>query len=59
MLSGIVAIVLLVLFVGLWIWAWRPARKLDFDDAARLALDDADHARQDRNNETGNKEPRQ
>ena len=59
MLSGIVAIVLLVLFVACWIWAWRPARKRDFDAAARLALDDADGARQDRNNDAGNKEPRQ
>ena len=56
MLSGIVAIVLLVLFVGCWIWAWRPARKRDFDAAARLALDDIDDLRQDRGTQTGNKE---
>lgn len=44
MLSGIITIVLLLLFIGCWIWAWRPARKKDFDAAARLPLDDADKA---------------
>jgi len=42
MLSGIITIVLLLLFVGCWIWAWRPSRKKDFDAAARLPLDEAD-----------------
>ena len=47
MLSGIITLALLVLFVGGWIWAWRPARKASFDAAARLPLDEpeasADH----------------
>ncbi|RMH93845.1 cbb3-type cytochrome c oxidase subunit 3 [Lysobacter pythonis] len=40
MLSGIVTAILLVLFVGGWIWAWNPKRKQAFDAAARLPLDD-------------------
>ena len=40
MLSGIVTSVLLVLFIAGWIWAWRPARKADFDAAAQLPLHD-------------------
>lgn len=40
MLSGIITIALLLLFVGGWVWAWRPARKAGFDAAARLALDE-------------------
>ncbi len=40
MLSGIVTLVLLVMFVVGWIWAWRPARKAEFDAAARLPLDE-------------------
>ena len=40
MLSGIITVALLVLFVGGWIWAWRPARKSSFDAAARLPLDE-------------------
>lgn len=38
MLSGIVSVALLVLFVGGSIWVWRPARKAEFDAAARLPL---------------------
>ncbi|NDK37416.1 cbb3-type cytochrome c oxidase subunit 3 [Pseudoxanthomonas gei] len=44
MLSGIITLALLVLFVGGWIWAWRPARKAGFDAAARLPLDDLEAA---------------
>lgn len=40
MISGIVTALLLVLFVGGWIWAWSPKRKPDFDAAARLPLND-------------------
>ena len=40
MLSGIVTSVLLVLFIVGWVWAWRPARKADFDAAAQLPLAD-------------------
>ncbi|MDO5609722.1 MAG: cbb3-type cytochrome c oxidase subunit 3 [Pseudomonadota bacterium] len=40
MVSGIVTAILLVLFVGGWIWAWSPKRKASFDAAARLPLDD-------------------
>lgn len=40
MISGIVTAILLVLFVGGWIWAWSPKRKASFDAAARLPLDD-------------------
>jgi cytochrome c oxidase cbb3-type subunit IV len=41
MWSGIVTAVLLVLFVAAWAWAWSPRRKREFDEAARLPLDDA------------------
>ena len=44
MLSGIVTSVLLVLFIVGWVWAWRPARKADFDAAAQLPLGDDDEA---------------
>ena len=42
MLSGIITAILLVLFIVGWFWAWSPRRKKDFDEAARLALDDDD-----------------
>lgn len=41
MISGIVALLLLVLFLAAWIWAWSPRRKREFDAAARLPLDEA------------------
>ena len=40
MISGLITIVLLVLFLGAWIWAWNPRRKAEFDAAARLPLDE-------------------
>ena len=41
MISGIITSILLVLFLVGWVWAWSPRRKRDFDEAARLALEDA------------------
>lgn len=40
MWSGIVTALLLVLFIAAWAWAWSPRRKRDFDEAARLPLDE-------------------
>lgn len=39
MLSGIVAIGLLVLFLLCWIWAWLPGRAAEFDRAAQAPLE--------------------
>jgi cytochrome c oxidase cbb3-type subunit 4 len=54
MIGGIVTALLLVLFIGGWIWAWSPKRKQAFDEAARLPLDDgeagADAGRDDKGN---------
>ncbi|HMA11453.1 MAG TPA: CcoQ/FixQ family Cbb3-type cytochrome c oxidase assembly chaperone [Steroidobacteraceae bacterium] len=38
MISGIITAVLLLLFIGGWIWVWRPERKAEFDAAARVPL---------------------
>ncbi|MDR2872079.1 MAG: cbb3-type cytochrome c oxidase subunit 3 [Xanthomonadaceae bacterium] len=40
MLSGIVTAILMVLFIGGWIWAWSPRRKAEFDAAAKMPLSD-------------------
>jgi cytochrome c oxidase cbb3-type subunit IV len=40
MVSGVITAVLLLLFIGGWIWAWSPRRKADFDAAAELPLTD-------------------
>ena len=41
-LRGLTTGILLVLFLGLCAWAWSRKRKKDFDEAARLPLDEAD-----------------
>lgn len=33
-------VILFIAIVGIWIWAWSKKRKPDFDEAARLALED-------------------
>jgi cytochrome c oxidase cbb3-type subunit IV len=38
MISGIITAALLLLFIGGWIWMWRPERKAEFDAAAQLPL---------------------
>lgn len=40
MLSGIISLTLLVLFIIGTIWVYSPRRKTEFDEAARLAVDD-------------------
>jgi cytochrome c oxidase cbb3-type subunit 4 len=40
MWSGIITAVMLLLFIGICIWAFSPSRKRDFDAAARLPLSD-------------------
>ena len=40
MLSGLITLFLLLVFVIGWAWAWRPARRPEFDAAARMPLDD-------------------
>ena len=35
-------IVLMVIFVGIFLWAWSSKRSTDFEEAARLPFDDED-----------------
>ena len=46
MIAGLFTALLLVVFIGCCVWAWSPARKQAFDEAARIPLDD-DTARKD------------
>ena len=52
---GAVTVVLMVLFIGMWIWAWSPKRKKGFDEAANLPFadktTDADTAKKEANHE--------
>lgn len=37
---GALLIAMFVGFIGMWIWAWSKKRKPDFDEAARLPLEE-------------------
>jgi cytochrome c oxidase cbb3-type subunit IV len=41
-ISGIVTATLLVVFLAGWAWAWSPRRRKEFEEAARLPLDETD-----------------
>jgi cytochrome c oxidase cbb3-type subunit 4 len=38
--SGVMAGILLIIFVGLWLWAYSSRRRPAFDAAARLPLEE-------------------
>ena len=40
-LSGLISLVLLLLFVAGWLWVWSPKRRAVFDAAARLPLEES------------------
>ena len=42
LISGVVTALLLLAFIGGWIWAWSARRRPDFDAAAQLALEHDD-----------------
>ena len=51
--SGVMTVVMLVVFVGIMVWAWSGKRRAAFDAAARVPLeDDAEQ------NEPGRSAPR-
>jgi len=43
-LFGVLTAVMLAIFVGGWIWIWRPSQRAVLDAASRLPLDETDAA---------------
>ncbi len=41
-LRGIITVMTLLAFLGIWVWAWSSRRKADFQASAELPLED-DH----------------
>jgi len=39
-LIGVMIVLMMLTFIGIWIWAWRPHHKKEFSDLSRLPLDD-------------------
>lgn len=42
-ISGIITAVLIIVFIGIVFWAYSRKRRKDFEEAARLPLEDEDH----------------
>lgn len=40
--AGVITSVLMLLFIGIWIWAWRPQHRQTFDALAELPMQDGD-----------------
>ncbi|HEX7037320.1 MAG TPA: cbb3-type cytochrome c oxidase subunit 3 [Pseudomonadales bacterium] len=36
--AGVVTVVLMLTFIGIWVWAWLPRHKVSFDRMAALPL---------------------
>ena len=41
-IAGFITVSLLVVFIGIWIWAWRPWHKKSFDEMAHIPMEDKD-----------------
>jgi cytochrome c oxidase cbb3-type subunit 4 len=39
---GVMIVLIMLAFIGIWIWAWLPHHKDVFDDLAQLPLRDED-----------------
>jgi cytochrome c oxidase cbb3-type subunit 4 len=39
---GIITLLVMTVFVGIWIWAWRPRHAKEFDAMARIPMQDDD-----------------
>jgi cytochrome c oxidase cbb3-type subunit 4 len=37
---GVMILLIMLTFIGIWIWAWLPHHKREFTDLARLPLDE-------------------
>ena len=40
LLQAVWTIIVMVVFIGIFIWAWGSGRKKKFDEASRIPLDD-------------------
>ena len=46
---GIVLVMLIIGFAGLWAWAWSKKRKPDFDYLSRLPLEEEERGAPEKN----------
>jgi cytochrome c oxidase cbb3-type subunit 4 len=43
--AGLVTVILMLAFIGIWVWAWLPRHKRSFDALAKLPLEDREAGR--------------
>ena len=43
--AGIVTLIVMLVFLGIWAWAWLPHHKREFDALAELPMKDAESER--------------
>lgn len=41
-IAGAFIVLMMLTFIGIWIWAWLPHHKRDFAELARLPMQDED-----------------
>ncbi len=46
-LFGVVTVILMIVFVGIWYWAWRPRHRGTFERLATMPLEDLTQDRPD------------
>lgn len=39
-INGVITLLMMALFIGIWIWAWRKQHKQTFDRMAELPMED-------------------
>lgn len=54
-LYGLLTLLLLILFIGIVLWAYSSKRKEQFDEAARLPLEDGDGPRHNNRHQGGDR----
>jgi len=47
---GLYTVLMLLIFIGICVWAYSSRRKTDFEEAAHLPLDEDDVLNQDQSN---------
>lgn len=42
LIRGLLTVILMVLFLGMWFWSWSKKRNAEFEAASRIPLEDDD-----------------
>ena len=37
---GVIILLLMLVFIGVWLWAWSPHHRANFEELARLPMND-------------------